>query len=224
MARQKNTELREKIIMVAYKLFYTKGYDKIKMIDIARECDISKSLLQHYFPKKDNLIIEIFNGLIERSYTYVETQFPEIMEDKVLANSIFYHLYYELLTRDNNKLLKMYHVILGNTDLLCQACDFAFKQAYANKSAESMNDKLSDYIINGAFSQLFTLYLNGRLLLSVREIVNIALLSHYRFLEYPQKKIDNFFTIIDQLLTQEKIDFFITSYKEEVTNLFETNE
>lgn len=67
-------ERRKEIIDAAEKHFFSKGYDKVRMDDIAREVKVNKALLYYYFEDKDSLYFEvalrgarIFNGMVREA-------------------------------------------------------------------------------------------------------------------------------------------------------------
>ncbi|WP_342806367.1 TetR/AcrR family transcriptional regulator [Alteromonas sp. M12] len=70
---------RELIMDQAAQLFSDSGYPSARMMDIAKACDASKSMLYHYFPKKENILYAILiehmeeviseiNGLVTGNY------------------------------------------------------------------------------------------------------------------------------------------------------------
>ncbi|MCD8317095.1 MAG: TetR/AcrR family transcriptional regulator, partial [Eggerthellaceae bacterium] len=69
MGRPKNTELKKRIEETAFRLFTEYGYDKTSYSMIARECGISKNLVQYYFKKKELLATSfmetVINGILE---------------------------------------------------------------------------------------------------------------------------------------------------------------
>lgn len=56
---------RQGILDAAAVLFAQAGYANVKMADIARSCGASKSMLYHYFPKKEDVLFEIMKGQIQ---------------------------------------------------------------------------------------------------------------------------------------------------------------
>jgi len=52
-------EKRQAILDAGAVLFARTGYASAKMADIARACGTSKSMLYHYFPKKEDVLFEI---------------------------------------------------------------------------------------------------------------------------------------------------------------------
>lgn len=67
MARPKKPEERNRIRDVAFNVFTTKGFENSSFSDIAKEASVSKSLVQYYFPKKEQFI----NDFIDRSLSVV---------------------------------------------------------------------------------------------------------------------------------------------------------
>lgn len=62
---------REIIIDKAGRLFSKSGYPNIRMMDIADACGASKSMLYHYFPKKENLLMAILTDHMEDMTTSI---------------------------------------------------------------------------------------------------------------------------------------------------------
>ena len=60
---------RRAILDAAAVLFAQSGYANVKMMDIARSCDASKSMLYHYFPAKEDVLFEIMK---EQVQSYLE--------------------------------------------------------------------------------------------------------------------------------------------------------
>lgn len=53
------------ILDAAADLFATSGYTGSKMQDVAAACNVSKSMLYHYFPKKEDVLFEILTQHLE---------------------------------------------------------------------------------------------------------------------------------------------------------------
>lgn len=58
----KKENTREKIILTATKLFQEKGYEGVRMQEIADSAEINKGLLHYYFKSKENIFIEVFES------------------------------------------------------------------------------------------------------------------------------------------------------------------
>ncbi|MBR0085389.1 MAG: TetR/AcrR family transcriptional regulator [Lachnospiraceae bacterium] len=81
----RNNERRESILAVAYSLFGEKAYEEVPLSDIARGVGITKSLLQHYFPQKIDIIKTMIIELLETSSAYIGDLG---LEDKEVFQSI----------------------------------------------------------------------------------------------------------------------------------------
>lgn len=65
MARTRANDFEEKrhaLLVAAARVFASQGMDKASLSQIAAEAGISKSLLYHYYPKKDELIFSIIES------------------------------------------------------------------------------------------------------------------------------------------------------------------
>ena len=56
---------RQGILGAAAVLFAQAGYANVKMMDIAKSCGASKSMLYHYFPRKEDVLFEIMKTQVE---------------------------------------------------------------------------------------------------------------------------------------------------------------
>jgi AcrR family transcriptional regulator len=60
---------RQAILDAAAVLFARSGYANVKMMDIAQACGASKSMLYHYFPRKEDVLFQIMK---EQVQSYLE--------------------------------------------------------------------------------------------------------------------------------------------------------
>ena len=56
---------RQGILDAAAVLFARSGYANVKMADIARACGASKSMLYHYFPRKEDVLFQIMRDQVQ---------------------------------------------------------------------------------------------------------------------------------------------------------------
>ena len=56
---RKKKQTRQRIAAVAAQLFKSRGYENIRMVDIAHEADVSEQTLYNYFPTKEHLIFDM---------------------------------------------------------------------------------------------------------------------------------------------------------------------
>ncbi|MBU5437349.1 TetR/AcrR family transcriptional regulator [Tissierella sp. MSJ-40] len=60
--------IEEIIFQCAEKLFYAKGYDKVNMRSIAKECNIAVGTLYNYYPNKNDLYMSIVTNSWEQTF------------------------------------------------------------------------------------------------------------------------------------------------------------
>ena len=70
MARKRNETERERLLQVAYKLMTEQGFENTSLSDIAKAANITKSLVQYYFPAKEI----IATTLVERALNIIYDQ------------------------------------------------------------------------------------------------------------------------------------------------------
>ena len=58
LRERKKAETRRHLAEVAARLFTKRGYEKVRMIDIAQAADVSEQTLYNYFPTKEHLIFD----------------------------------------------------------------------------------------------------------------------------------------------------------------------
>lgn len=66
------------IIIAALRLFVTRGYNSVSLIDVANEIGITKGGIYHYFSSKDALLQVGMHYLLER----LEGKYTELLSDK----------------------------------------------------------------------------------------------------------------------------------------------
>ncbi|MBQ8955215.1 MAG: TetR/AcrR family transcriptional regulator [Clostridia bacterium] len=69
----KNTKRREEILTAAYRMLGEKQYDQVSLSDIAKAVGINKSLLQHYYTQKIEIVNTMLGELLETSSAYMGT-------------------------------------------------------------------------------------------------------------------------------------------------------
>jgi len=77
MARPRGSDgaqTRERILAVAQELFTRQGYDKTSLRDIAERLQITKAALYYYFPRKEDILLELHLRL----HTLGETVIAEL--------------------------------------------------------------------------------------------------------------------------------------------------
>ncbi|MCF0117613.1 MAG: TetR/AcrR family transcriptional regulator [Bacilli bacterium] len=106
---QLKDERRSLIIKSALKLFSLKGYDSVKINDIAKEASCTHSLLYHYYDSKE----AIFKDVMENGYHSLRENtllFDDYEEDAKKALEYFVNKVYILLNTDNDSCYHFYLV------------------------------------------------------------------------------------------------------------------
>lgn len=69
---------KENIIIAALRLFVTRGYKSVSLIDVAKEVSITKGGIYHYFSSKDALLQVGMHYLLDR----LEAKYTELLSTK----------------------------------------------------------------------------------------------------------------------------------------------
>jgi len=90
----KNIEKRNEILTVAYNCFGEAHYNQVTLEEIARGAGINKSLLQHYYSKKSDIISALLEELLNTAYSYMEL-LPYTYDDIFCEISDFNMLFFK---------------------------------------------------------------------------------------------------------------------------------
>ena len=131
MPRPKKPEERNRIKNVAFEVLANKGFEETTFADIAKEANITKSLVQYYFPKKEQFLSEF----IQKSLSIVQ-EMVENDKDLHLTNSVeklyavgFAQFYFALF---NDKMKYIAMDILRDRATTKQVTDIAVDWIYNN--------------------------------------------------------------------------------------------
>ncbi|MFL6115232.1 MAG: TetR/AcrR family transcriptional regulator [Catenulispora sp.] len=58
LRERKKRQTRELISNTATRMFLARGFDAVKVADIARECDVAEKTVYNYFPTKESLLLD----------------------------------------------------------------------------------------------------------------------------------------------------------------------
>jgi AcrR family transcriptional regulator len=100
-------EKKEAILDVAAALFSERGYAGCKLEDVAERCGVSKSMLYHYFKKKEDILFTIHQTHVRRLVDLLEAY--EIDEKSDNTDEAFLHLVELYLGNSSNARAK--HVV-----------------------------------------------------------------------------------------------------------------
>jgi AcrR family transcriptional regulator len=65
LRERKKRQTRELISNTATRMFLAHGFDDVKVIDIARQCDVSEKTVYNYFPTKESLLLDREDAMAE---------------------------------------------------------------------------------------------------------------------------------------------------------------
>ncbi len=74
MARTGGDKTRKRILAVAEKLFSARGFDATSVSEIARAAGVNKALIYYHFKNKNDLILRLFESIVEEVSAHVEQQ------------------------------------------------------------------------------------------------------------------------------------------------------
>ncbi len=165
MARAKNNELRQKILVTAFRMIYENSVDEVLVKDIAASTGISVSLLHHYYDRKEDILVHIFYDMIYKVQLFVQEKVAPVLMERPVTDVVYIHyfylLFYDILQRNNDKLLKIYSKVLFDAELLQNATDHAFSAMRDFPTLNLTNEeRLSIYTLNGGMAQIVSLYLS----------------------------------------------------------------
>lgn len=209
MSRKQNIEMRSFILKKATSLFLEKGYDRTTMKDIAQSCDITVPLLQHYYAKKENILVQYFYNVLHEINEYILAKIiPHPSDYKEFATGIYIcvemRLFYYLLTRNNNELMRLYSNILFDSTLLMRGTDFALiNLSHIHDIAADPKERRGFFLLNGILSQFVALYLRQNNMTDFDSFLDEALDCYLSFIDVRYEDRKKLHAHIDALVTPE---------------------
>lgn len=208
MARQRNNEIRQKILEAAYNKFTELGFETVLIKDIAEECGISKSLLHHYFSTKKDIVIHIIFDMLSKTETFVMDNYGDYLKNhteySVVYNSMLLNLFYDILSRNNNKLLRMYVFVLCDANLMYKVIDYSIDRLIPFTELKNTFEKRYGlFVLNGSLAQTVLLYLNNNLAYRLTDAIDKLLVSYYRSLGFTDKQQKELINIVRDKISED---------------------
>lgn len=92
----RNEKRRNDILKVSFQLFSSEPYSKVSFSKIAAGAGIKKSLLQHYFPRKNDLIKTMLDEILKSEFGFMDTlSFEQTEADPFQKISDFNMLFFK---------------------------------------------------------------------------------------------------------------------------------
>lgn len=215
MTRQRRQNQRDSIVAMAYSMFLESGYENVTLKDIAAACHITQSLLQYYFPKRADLVVAVFYDFIVKCGSFVADQLKTIPDppddDSDLAClDAFFHLFYRILHLDGDKLLRLYTVVLYDSELLKGGTDLLWSHPDGFVlPGRTFKSRIGAYALNGALSQFVPLYLSDPLNNDLDSFVTLAMGMYYNLLEVEGNRLARVRAASKQILESPATQEFI---------------
>jgi AcrR family transcriptional regulator len=77
LRERKKARARETIAATAIRLFLESGFDQVSITDIAREAEVARRTLFHYFPTKEDLVLQRFADHEDEAARIVRARRPD---------------------------------------------------------------------------------------------------------------------------------------------------
>lgn len=211
MAKVKNEATRQKILCTAYKRFVDYGYENVLLKDIATDCGISLSLLQHYYRKKEMILTHIVYDMVYKVLSFQKSHVaPELLDGPYsahLADTVFYELFYSLFRADNYRLLKVYKWVLNNASMLNEGillCKDFLAELYGLLADERYEIPVGTYVFNGTMSQLIALYfIRDTMTAPLDDLLKLARTVYFRYYKLSEKAQKELFAAAEAIATPE---------------------
>lgn len=168
MARPKKPEERNRIRDVAFNVFSNKGFENSSFSDIAKEASVSKSLVQYYFPKKEQFISDFIDKSLS-AVTQIVREDLDLQFDHELGElyAIGYAQFYFAMHNEKMNSLRM-DIIRdrGNTEMVVKhGIDWLVSntkaiQVETPEQVEACKKTLV-FVVGGAFDYLYDCMLYG---------------------------------------------------------------
>ena len=82
---------KENIVIAALRLFLTRGYKSVSLVDVANEVNITKGGIYHYFSSKDELLQVALHYLFDR----LEANYSALLDDRNTLREVLHALIVE---------------------------------------------------------------------------------------------------------------------------------
>ena len=83
MPRAINTEVRERVVATAHRLFCERGYKSVSMDDVAKAAGLKKANLFHYYPSKETLGLAVLDQLARDFRQRIVAEFSDETVDPI---------------------------------------------------------------------------------------------------------------------------------------------
>src|SRR5690606_29751059 len=90
--RPPNPQLRERVLTAALDLFADRGYDATSVNEVVLRAGVTKGALYHYFTAKEDLLYEIYRGLLDQQLTDLDRILAERTDPAAALHAVIENL------------------------------------------------------------------------------------------------------------------------------------
>lgn len=90
--RPPNPQLRERVLTAAIDLFADRGYDATSVNEVVLRAGVTKGALYHYFTAKEDLLYEIYRGLLDQQLTDLDRILAERTDPAAALHAVIENL------------------------------------------------------------------------------------------------------------------------------------
>lgn len=209
MGRPRNEEEVERLQDTAFELFAVKGLDATSYSDIAKNAYVTKSHVQHYFPKKDMLVMRFVERSME-AVLKIARELPEFDAMDPLSKLVYVDYIQFYYAMYNEKMFRMSMDILLERTLTQAVIDagIEFDLLHLMKYDEvSRPDELEEalrFMYGGIYDRLYDCKSKGRDFVVEQYIAyGIRLLQPFVSTEVPESIVDGL-KALDPWLDEQK--------------------
>jgi len=212
LSRQPNIVQREAIIRASYTLFLENGYEAVTTRRIAEECGISRSLLHHYYNKKEEIILEVFGWIASKlsEFWFSKTS----MSDRMPGYGVYGANILLRIGDHRSGMERLFVDIARDGDLTIQ---FILNLMKATKRIDNeklvTNEDIGSFIFFNTFMHLILLRDKDLIEASTQQIIDMSLRTHYLYIGYTEDFIKDTFTRVKQINIDAYIIEFIEYYE-----------
>lgn len=94
---------RDNILKNSYRLFKEKGFKNTTTREIANQSQINKGLLHYYYNQKEDIVIEMYEDILDALYNYVEKNYKDKIKGYTYL-ALLNILFYKAMTSTNESL------------------------------------------------------------------------------------------------------------------------
>ncbi|MDR2049467.1 MAG: TetR/AcrR family transcriptional regulator [Treponema sp.] len=217
MGRKYSHENRYKIIKASFSLFLEHGYPNVTTRMIADACGIQRSLLHHYYQKKEQILLDVYLDICRAIYAYCLNALNREQFETLDVN-IFFRIIYEVMQiRPVYK--NIYMTIYRDATLLYKILSFAVdNNDFFGLPPFSQEKKRAVFMVCGSLSQLVLLYEAKAVEMSARDLINYAMHGYYFHLGFNKAKTQHFIDRVNEIITEKYVLGFIAYYEDKMFN------